>query len=209
LRNEFRSKTSRSEPGSLKLSGIPFVLILVIVSTTGGCSYNMSLQPRYNPMSRSNFFADQRSERPVVDGAIPNNQKSLNDPFNTGQQDGRELTAIPVPVTLDLLKRGRDRFDIYCSPCHGRLGDGEGMVVQRGFVHPPSYHQDRLRSAPDGHFFGVMTEGFGRMWGYANRVEVPDRWAITAYIRTLQLSQSAPLADVPQLELKQLLRTNP
>lgn len=195
--------------GMLQPSGIPFVFILVVLSATAACSYNMSLQPRYSPMTRSNFFADQRSERPVVDGTVANNQKSLTDPFNTGQENGREVTHNPVPVTMDLLERGRDRFDIYCSPCHSRLGDGEGMVVQRGFVHPPTYHSDRLRSAPDGHFFGVMTEGFGRMWSYANRVEVPDRWAITAYIRTLQLSQAAPLADVPPNERQQLLRTNP
>jgi mono/diheme cytochrome c family protein len=173
---------------------------------TAACAYNMSLQPRYNPMSRSNFFADQRSGRPVVEGAVANNQKGLNAPFNTGRANGTEIADIPVPVTLDLLRRGRDRFDIYCSPCHSRLGDGEGIVVQRGFVHPPSYHSDRLRSAPAGHFFGVMTDGFGRMWSYASRVEVPDRWAIAAYIRALQLSQYAPLADVPQNELQPLLR---
>ena len=194
---------------ALQLTGIPLVLILVMLSATAACGYNMSLQPRSSPMTRSNFFADQRSERPVVDGTAAHNQKSLNDPLNTGQENGQEVANTPLPVTMGLLQRGRDRFDIYCSPCHSRLGNGEGIVVQRGFAHPPSYHSDRLRSAPDGHFFGVITEGFGRMWSYANRVEVADRWAITAYIRALQLSQSAPLADVPPTEQQQLLRTNP
>lgn len=192
-------------PGTaLQQNPIVFLFILVVIFFTSGCAYNMSWQPRYNPMSPSNFFADQRSERPIVEGTVASNQMLSNDPFYTGQVDGKDVTNVPVPVTLDLLNRGRERFDIYCSPCHSRLGNGEGMVVQRGFARPPTFHSDRLRQAPDGHIFAVITEGIGRMWSYANRVDVPDRWAIIAYIRALQFSQSASLSDVPQNEAQKL-----
>ncbi len=188
--------------------GVLALAMAVVILAASACSYNMSLQPRYSPMTRSNFFADQRSERPVIEGTVALNQMLANSPVFTGQVNGVAIANVPVPVTLELLKRGQDRFDIYCSPCHSRLGNGEGMVVQRGFAHPPTYHSDRLRQAPDGHFFGVITEGFGRMWSYSNRVDVPDRWAVIAYIRALQLSQSAAVSDVPQAELQKLLGKN-
>jgi mono/diheme cytochrome c family protein len=108
--------------------------------------------------------------------------------------------SIPIPVTRELLVRGRERFNAFCSPCHGKLGDGNGMIVQRGFPHPPSYHIDRLRQAPDGHFYDVITNGFGVMYSYAARVAPEDRWAITAYIRALQLSQNASTNDLPAQE---------
>jgi mono/diheme cytochrome c family protein len=181
---------------SLKLHEIVFLISLVANAALAGCAYNMSKQPRYNPMEPSGFFPDQRSERPAVQNTVAN-------PDRTG------AAGLPVPVTLDLLKRGRERFDIYCSPCHSRTGNGEGMVVQRGFPDPPSYHIERLRQAPDEHFVAVMTEGLGRMWNYANRVDPADRWAVTAYIRALQLSQSAATSDVPQPELIKLLGTKP
>jgi mono/diheme cytochrome c family protein len=111
--------------------------------------------------------------------------------------NGRDSSELPVAVTKELLDRGRQRFDIYCATCHGYTGDGDGMIVQRGFLPPPSYHSDRLRQAPVGHFFDVISNGFGAMPSYADQVPVTDRWAIVAYIRALQLSQNAPLDDVP------------
>jgi mono/diheme cytochrome c family protein len=183
-------------PMSLKLPEIVFLFSLVATATMGGCAYNMSKQPRYNPMEPSDFFSDRRSGRPVVEDTVAN-------------ADVKGSAGIPIPITLDTLKRGRERFDIYCSPCHSRTGNGEGMVVQRGFPNPPSLLIERLRKAPDAHFFAVMTEGLGRMWSYANRVDVSDRWAVTAYIRALQSSQSATTVDVPPQELKRLLGTKP
>lgn len=191
-------------PGSLKLAAFLCLFILVMSFAIQGCSYNMSLQPRYNPMSRSNFFSDERSERPVVENTVAKGQMFPSHPFYTGSLDGVEVATVPVPVNIALLKRGQERFDIYCSPCHSRIGNGEGMIVQRGFVHPPTYHSDRLRRVPDGHFFAVITEGIGRMWSYSNRVDVPDRWAIAAYIRALQFSQFAPVSEIPQNELHNL-----
>ncbi|HVO33612.1 MAG TPA: cytochrome c, partial [Elusimicrobiota bacterium] len=116
----------------------------------------------------------------------------------TGKLGGKPSDIMPFPVTPELLARGRERFDIFCSVCHGRLGDGQGMIVKRGFPTPPSYHTERLRKEPIGYFFDVMTNGFGKMYSYGDRVPVRDRWAIAAYIRALQLSQNASLADVPE-----------
>jgi mono/diheme cytochrome c family protein len=111
---------------------------------------------------------------------------------------------LPVPITQTLLARGRERYNIYCSPCHDFTGNGNGMIVQRGFLAPPSYHSDRLRNAPDGHFFNVITNGYGAMYSYGDRVAVPDRWAIIAYIRALQLSQNASSSMLQANELKKL-----
>ena len=189
----------------MQLRGVLSVFIGVAILITCGCSYDMSRQPRYNPMSPSGFFPDQRSARPVVEGTVANNRMQGENPFFTGRQNGSDIATAPVPITLNLLKRGRERYDVACSPCHSRLGNGEGMIVQRGFPRPPSLHIPRLRQAPDGHFYAVITEGFGKMWSYANRVGVSDRWAITAYIRALQLSQSASAGDVPPPEFQKLL----
>jgi len=179
-------------------------LHVVLLIGGAGCAYNMSKQPRYNPYSKSDFFPDERSVRPVVEGTIARGGFHANNPFFTGKKNGQVVDQVPVRITLDMLNRGRERYDIYCSPCHGRVGDGEGMVVQRGFDHPPSYMIDRLRQAQDGHFFDVITNGVGRMSSYASRVDPADRWAIVAYIRALQLSQSATIKDVPPEELQKL-----
>jgi len=164
----------------------------------------MNDEPRYKPLAASDFFEDGQSARPQVAGTIAHGHLRLDQAFYTGQLNGSLVETFPVPVTRALLTRGQERFDIFCSPCHGRTGNGDGMVVQRGFRPPPSYHLDRLRAAPVGHFFDVMTNGIGAMSSYASRVPVADRWAIAAYIRALQLSQSAPLADVPQAERQRL-----
>jgi len=170
---------------------------LAATLAAAGCSQKMNDEPRYEPLEASDFFADGQSARPKIDGTVARGHLRLGRPFYTGRSNGALVDAFPVAMTRDLLARGRERFDIFCSPCHGRLGDGDGVVVERGFRSPPSYHTDRLRSAPVGHFFDVMTNGFGAMASYASRVPPGDRWAIAAYIRALQLSQYAPLSAAP------------
>jgi hypothetical protein len=155
----------------------------------------MQDQPKYKPLRRSDFFADGRSARPVVAGTIARGGLRIDQAFYTGMRDG-QFVDFPEPVTRPVLERGRDRFDIYCSPCHSRLGDGEGMIKQRGFHYPASLHSDRVRRAPDGYIFAVITNGYGAMSSYAVQVQDPkDRWAIVAYVRALELSQAATLAD--------------
>ncbi|HEY7288414.1 MAG TPA: cytochrome c [Vicinamibacterales bacterium] len=170
----------------------------------GGCNQMMNDEPRYKPLASSDFFADGQSARPQVPGTIAHGHLHLDTAFYTGRSNGAFVTAFPIRVTRDVLSRGQQRFDIFCSPCHGRLGNGDGMVVERGFRAPPSYHTDRLRAAPIGHFFDVMTNGFGAMPSYASRVPPDDRWAIVAYIRALQLSQLASIGDVPDDERQRL-----
>ena len=178
---------------------VPLAALLV-----AACSPNMREQPRYNPLAYSGLFPDARAARQPVDGTVARGQLRQDAQFYTGKVNGVPVAKMPVPITPELLKRGQERFDIFCSPCHGRVGDGQGMVVQRGFQPPPSYHVERLVEAPDGHFFDVMTNGFGVMASYASRVAPADRWAITAYIRALQLSQAATMNDVPAGERDKL-----
>jgi cytochrome c553 len=162
-------------------------------------------QPSTQPLSRNDFFQDnQMASRPVVPYTIARGQLHEDETFYTGKIGTNLVTTFPMPVTRELLERGRERFDIYCSVCHGRTGEGNGMIVQRGFPVPPSYHIDRLRQAPVGHFFDVMTQGYGIMYSYAERVKPEDRWAIAAYIRALQLSQNMKLAGLPAAERAQL-----
>ena len=176
---------------SLWLRGsVAIALVLVAVA----CRQDMQDQPKYKPLAASRFFSDGKSARQLVEGTVP---------FQPGGQaispaaDESKATALPFALTPQTLDRGQGRFNIYCSPCHGRLGYGDGMVVQRGFLAPPSYHIDRLRQAPVGHFYDVMTNGFGAMPSYADKVAPQDRWAVAAYIRALQLSQHATINDAP------------
>lgn len=162
-------------------------------------------QPRYEPLEGSSFFADQRSARPLVEGTVPRGFLRTDEQLYTGKSGGQPVDTFPFPITKQVLERGRERYNIYCSVCHGRDGTGNGMIVQRGFTHPPSFHIDRLRQAPVGHFFNVMTNGIGAMYSYASRVRPEDRWAIAAYIRALQLSQNATLDDVPPQERQRLM----
>lgn len=155
------------------------------------CRQQMADQPRHNPLSASEFFEDGRSVRSLVEGTVP--RGSLDDDFLDVPAGA---VAFPIPVTEELLARGRERFDIFCSVCHGLLGDGNGMIPRRGFRHPPSYHTERLRSAPAGHFYDVITHGLGAMPDYASQVPPRDRWAIIAYIRALQLSQHTPAREL-------------
>lgn len=162
------------------------------------CNQKMGEQPAYRPYQTSDFFADSTSARPVPADTVARGHLQDDALLFTGKDaNGQDSTQFPYPMTREILERGRDRFSIYCVPCHGPAGDGDGVVVQRGFNPPPSYHTDRLRQAPVGHFFDVVSNGFGAMPSYASQIPVADRWAIIAYIRALQLSQYAPLADVP------------
>jgi len=156
----------------------------------------MQNQPYYRPLRESDFYADKRSERPLIEGTVAREHLDADTYFYTGKIGSNDGDYMPFPVTADVLNRGQQRFNIYCSPCHGEAGDGNGMIVQRGFKHPPSYHIDRLRKAPIGYFFDVATNGFGAMLGYSAQVPPKDRWAIAAYIRALQLSQNASPGDV-------------
>jgi mono/diheme cytochrome c family protein len=168
-----------------------------LVAVLAGCRLDMHVQPRLNPLAKSDFFADERSARPLVPGTVARGDLRQDTYFYTGKIGDTPGDFMPFPVTEDVLARGRERFNIYCSPCHSRLGDGNGMIPQRGFRRPPSYHIERLRKAPLGYFFDVMTNGFGAMPDYSSQIQPPDRWAIVAYIRALQLSQNATRTELP------------
>ncbi|HXN63946.1 MAG TPA: cytochrome c [Candidatus Acidoferrales bacterium] len=182
------------------------VTAAALVLLLGGCRRDMQVQPRYNPYDPSAFFDDGRSVRPLVPGTVARGQLRLDELLYTGKINGKEAEEFPFPITKADLERGRDRYNIYCTPCHDFTGSGRGMIVLRGFPQPPSFHMDRLRQAPAGHFFDVMTNGLGVMYSYAARITPEDRWRITAYIRALQLSQGATLGDVPAAE-RQTLQT--
>jgi hypothetical protein len=161
-------------------------------------------QPRFEALEASDFFEDGRSARPQIPGTVARGGLKRDEHLYYGRVDGELAETLPFPVTRDVLKRGRERFDIFCTPCHGGLGNGEGMIVQRGFRRPPSFHEQRLRDIPVGHFFDVVTNGFGTMIDYSSRIPPKDRWAIAAYIRALQLSQNASLDDAPPSERRSL-----
>ena len=162
-----------------------------------GCRLDMHIQPKYLPYDPTTFFDDGRSERQPVPGTVARGHLRLDELLYTGKENGVESNRFPFPITHEDLERGRQRYNIYCTPCHDYTGSGRGVIVLRGFPPPPSYHIDRLRQAPVGHFFDVMTNGFGSMYSYASRIDPEDRWRIAAYIRVLQLSQHATLQDVP------------
>jgi mono/diheme cytochrome c family protein len=174
--------------------------VLCALCVSVACRQDMHDQPKYIPLRQSTFFADQRSARPPVAGTVARGQLHDDPLLYTGKVNGADATVFPFPVDDKVMERGQKRFDIYCSPCHGRTGQGDGMVVRRGYRKPPTYHQDRLREAPVGHFFDVITNGFGAMPDYAAQIAVRDRWAIAAYIRALQLSEHATTNDVPAAE---------
>jgi len=171
--------------------------LVLAAMALGGCRQDMHDAPSYDPLQASPFFANGAASRTLVANTVARGQLRDDELFYTGKLNGQPATEFPMPVTADLMARGQERFNVFCSPCHGRTGQGNGMIVQRGFRQPPSYHEERLRNAPVGYFFDVMTNGFGAMQDYAAQVPPADRWAIAAYIRALQLSQGASVADVP------------
>jgi mono/diheme cytochrome c family protein len=179
---------------TLSMLAIPAVLVLA------GCRQDMHDQPRFKPLAKSDFYSDLRSARPPVEGTVARGELHEDSYFYTGMIGGGNTPGdyLPFPATPEVLARGRERFNIYCTPCHSRLGDGNGIVPSRGFAKkPPSFHTERLRKVPLGYFFDIMTHGFGIMPDYAAQIPPRDRWAIAAYIRALQLSQSATAVDVP------------
>ena len=168
--------------------------VLALLSTTA-CRNDMHIQPRYNPLAGTSFFNDGRASRPTIEDTVARGQLRTDEARFTGKVSGKDIDYFPIQITKADVARGQERFNIYCSPCHGRLGNGHGMIVSRGLRQPPSYLDDRLMNAPIGHFYDVMTNGYGSMYSYASRVASDDRWRIAAYIRALQLSGNAP-ADV-------------
>ena len=167
------------------------------MAALSACRNGMETQPKYTPLQPSDLFDDHRSARPIPEGTVARGQLDDNRAFYRGVAGGKPLAAFPIPVTRDLLARGRERYNIYCSPCHDRIGNGLGMIVRRGYRHPPSFHIDRLRQAAPGHYFDVITNGFGAMPAYSQQIPPGDRWAIISYIRVLQFSQRAPAGDLP------------
>lgn len=169
---------------------------MLALSILTGCRQEMYDQPKYKDLRHSDFFEDGRQARPIPYGTVARGFLDADSRVYAGRAGGVLLTEFPVPVNAALLARGRQRYDIFCSPCHDRTGSGAGMVVRRGYVPPPSFHIERLRNAPIGHFFGVISNGFGAMPDYASQIDVTDRWAIVAYVRALQLSQNAPVGTL-------------
>ncbi len=211
-RNKFKVQSSIFKVGGKRA----YCLLLTaycLLALGCGVRFDMQDQPRYKAYKKSDFFSDKRASRDQVEGTVARGQLHDNKAFYTGKIDNPNLSApittstdasgntlqasfpndideFPVPVTKELIDRGQERFNIYCIVCHGPVGNGDGMIVRRGFPKPPTYHDDRLRNAPVGHFFDVMTNGWGKMPSYAYQVQPADRWAIAAYIRALQVSQN-------------------
>jgi hypothetical protein len=187
-----------ARPVERSSTAISFAALLLLLAVSSACRIDMHVQPRVNPLARSDFFPDQRSARPPVEGTVARGQLHEDAYFYTGKIGNTPGDYMPFPVTKEVLERGRERYNIFCAPCHSRVGDGNGFVPLRGFARkPPSYHIPRLQKAPVGYFYNVITEGFGIMPDYSSQIPPRDRWNIVAYVRALQLSQNATLADVP------------
>ena len=199
LRNEPCRDSRPRLSGRVKLDSLLVLGMLAVITLASACRIDMHVQPRENPLSRSDFYADQRSARPVIEGTVARGDLREDAYFYTGKIGNNPGDVMPFPVTKEVLERGRERFNIYCAPCHSRLGDGNGFIPSRGFSRkPPSFHIQRLQKAPLGYFYDVMTSGFGIMPDYASQIPPQDRWNIVAYIRALQLSQNATMADIPE-----------
>ena len=185
------------DPRMVRLFLLSVFCFLILGS---GCRQKMANQARYDPLEPSDFFQDGMASRPRIAGTVARGEMTDNPFFDSGKINGQVADGFPMPVTAELIDRGHNRFDIYCAQCHGRVGDGNGMIPSRGYRRPPSFHTQTLRAASSGHFFDVMTNGFGAMPPYGKMIPPQDRWAIAAYIRALQLSQNATVEDVPPAE---------
>lgn len=181
------------------------LLLTALLLALTGCGRNMYEQAKFEEDEPSSFFANGTSSRPLPEGAVSRSRGGIDEVFFTGLDEDGLVTEPPLEVTEAVLKRGQERYNIYCSPCHNYSGNGEGMIVQKGFVQPTSFHDPRLRAAPVGYFFGAITNGFGRMYPYASRVPPEDRWAIASYIKALQYSQNAPVDELPEGVREQLV----
>jgi mono/diheme cytochrome c family protein len=189
-----RSPSGKSRGAFVWWHSAALLLCLLVLT---GCSNGMEDQPKYEPFEASTFFNNGMSAQPLVANTVARGQLRADSHLYAGQVAGSPAAEFPFPITEEILARGQERYNIYCTPCHGYAGYGDGIIVQRGFSPPPSLHDERLRTAPVGHFYGVITNGFGAMYSYADRITPEDRWAIIAYVRALQLSQNATTEDVP------------
>lgn len=194
------SETCDRPPGlsARRRRAITLGITLLSALALSACRQDMHDQPKYIPLRPSNFFGDGRSERPLIEGTVARGHLDDDNAFFTGRgPDGKFVNEFPFPVTKAVMERGQNRFNIYCAPCHDRLGNGDGKIVRRGYRHPPSYHIDRLREVPNGYIYDVISSGFGAMPDYAAQIHPADRWAIVAYLRALQLAQNGKIDDVP------------
>jgi hypothetical protein len=190
-----------NKQGSVK-SGkrIAAMVSLASVVILAGCRQDMHDQPKFYPQRGTTFFADGRSVRPQVENTVARSQLHEDSYFYTGMVNGVEGSTMPFPVTMEVLQRGQERYNIYCSACHSRVGNGVGMIVQRGYAKAGNFHTPRMQAAPLGHFYNVIANGYGAMPDYSAQLTPADRWAVVAYIKALQLSQNAEQADVPSGE---------
>ncbi len=186
---------SGSAGGPPVLPGIFAALLVIVALYATSCRRGMVDTQHVKPLAENGFFADHRGSRMPPPHTVARGELRADEQFYTGTIGDQLAATFPMPATRELLARGQERFDIYCAVCHGRTGEGNGMIVQRGFPQPPSFHEQRLREAPPGHFVDVITNGYGVMYSYASRVAPANRWAIAAYIRALQLSQHAAPTD--------------
>jgi mono/diheme cytochrome c family protein len=189
---------------SLDTRRVRFLTAAALLCVCAACRQDMHNQPKYLPLRESAFFGDQEASRPFVPDTVARGELRDDQLLYTGKVDGNDALLFPFQIDESVMKRGQERFNIYCSPCHGRTGLGDGMVVRRGYRRPPSFADDRLRQAPVGHFFDVITNGFGAMPDYAAQVTPTDRWAIAAYVRALQAAAHATIDEVPAQERTQL-----
>ncbi len=176
---------------------ISLVGSLSAIAFLAGCRQDMHNQPKFIPQRGTTFYADGRSVRPQVENTVARGQLHADTYLYTGMIGGKEGDMMPFPVTDRVMERGQERYNLYCTPCHSRVGNGKGMIVQRGYKQAADYHDAKRMAQPIGHYFNVMSHGYGAMPDYAAQLTVPDRWAVAAYIRALQLSQAAKLSDVP------------
>jgi mono/diheme cytochrome c family protein len=184
---------------------LPFLMVLALV----GCRQDMHDNPRYEPLEASKVFPKGAASRPLVEGTVARGELRADELLYTGKVAGAAATEFPFAISRADLDRGEERYNIYCAPCHAKSGEGTGMVVQRGYRQPPSYHTDRLRQSPPGYFFDVISNGFGVMPDYRAQITVEDRWRIVAYLRVLQASYQGTAADVPAAELQRLQNPEP
>ena len=197
MKNSYRALTARSSKGWICLLAVTSLALI-------GCRQDMHNQAKYEPYEKSDFFLDGSSARVPPAFTVPRGALDPASPILTGEDASGWMTAVPYVVDAAFLHRGQQRFDIYCSPCHDNTGDGNGMIVQRGFKQPPSYHEQRLRDMPIGYFYNVATNGYGLMSGYQAQVDLQDRWAIAAWVRVLQRSQNVPESSLSATDREQL-----
>jgi len=197
-------RTQRTQRNSSFKTLVSLVSFVVIAFLASACRQDMHNQPKYLPLRESAFFGDQEASRPFVPDTVARGELRDDQLLYTGKVDGNDGLLFPFQIDESVMKRGQERFNIYCSPCHGRTGLGDGMVVRRGYRRPPSFADDRLRQASVGHFFDVITNGFGAMPDYAAQVKPTDRWAIAAYVRALQAAAHATIDEVPAQQRTQL-----